>query len=123
MEFRYARHPNRLDAENPRIIEDLLELAQQDQGAVNSIIQMLEDLLASGTQSRYCKKLKNLPFWELKTRSRGGVKGGARLYFAVVDGDAVLFNAEFKTGDLPSAHKLEEAAEILLAHRQGVGVF
>lgn len=118
MEFRYARHPNRLEAEHPRIIEDLL-----DQAAVDSMVLMLSDLYTNGLDSRFVKKLKDLPFWELKTRSRGGKKGGARVYFAVVDGSAVLFNAEVKTGDTPSKHKLEEAAEILLAHRRGMPVF
>jgi len=123
MEFRYARHPNRLEAEHPRIIEDLLELVSQDQVAVNAVILMLEDLYVRGLESRFVKKLKDLPFWELKTRSRGGKKGGTRVYFAVVDGYAILLNAEVKTGDTPSANKLEEAAEILLAHRRGIPVF
>lgn len=53
----------------------------------------------------------------------GVKKGGTRVYFAVVDGYAILLNAEVKTGDTPSANKLEEAAEILLAHRRGIPVF
>ncbi len=58
--------------------------------------------------------------WELKTRSRGGPKGGARVYFAFTgNGEALVINAEVKDGDAPSAAKITEAAAVTLAYAQG----
>ena len=74
------RHPNRLNAKYPLIIENLLEISQANhQEALNAIIQMLEDLVQNELTSRYAKTLEETPIWELKTRSRGGIKGGARV--------------------------------------------
>ena len=61
MEFRYAYRPDRLDAENPRVIEDLLEIAKQDkQEAVNTAILMLKDLHENGLKSRFVKQLQGI---------------------------------------------------------------
>jgi hypothetical protein len=124
LRFRLARHPEHLEAKHPRLIEDLLELALTGkQDAVDTIITMLEDFHHQGFQSRFVKKLKGLPIWELKSRSRGGQKGGARVYFFVTgQNEVALVNAESKTTNEPSASKLEEVAEILLAYRQGATV-
>jgi hypothetical protein len=122
--FRLARHPERLTAKNSRIIEDLLELAKTGhQEVVNTMITMLEDFHKHGFESRYVKKLKGLPIWELKSRSRGGAKGGARVYFFLTgENEAAIINAESKTGDAPSSSKLDEVAAILFAHEAGVPV-
>jgi hypothetical protein len=97
----------------------MLELCEHHQLAVNAMIGMLEDLFEFDLKTRYAKKLTDYPLWELKTRSRGGEKGGARVYFFVENNIAYICNAEVKTGSEPSEHKLEEALEILVAHRAG----
>jgi hypothetical protein len=85
---------------------------------------MLSDLHENGRKSRFIKALKGYPLLELKTASRGGQKGGARVYFFVnEDGEAVLLNCEVKTGDSPSAAKLTEALEIILAYRKGLQIY
>lgn len=125
MVFLLARRPDRIEATHPRIIEDLLELIENDrQDAVNAMITMLEDFHTRDLESRFVKKLKGLPIWELKTRSRGGPKGGARVYFFLTLNprteatEAVIVNAEAKNGDAPSNAKLEEVLEIALAFRE-----
>jgi hypothetical protein len=124
MVFHLARHPNRLNAPHPIITENLLEMVHNNQQArVNSIILMLQDFYAQGRESRYLEKLKTLPFYELKTRSRGGQKGGARVYlFLTNNNEAIVVNAEIKTGNMPNSQKLEEVAIILRAYRQGIAV-
>jgi hypothetical protein len=124
MVFHLARNPNQLFTTHPRIIEDLLEMIQNNQQeSVNSLIAMLQDFYTNGRKSRYLEKLKDLPIYELKTRSRGGQKGGARIYlFLTNNNEAVIVNAELKTGKQPDQHKLEEVATILLAYRQGIQV-
>jgi hypothetical protein len=123
--FLLARRPDRLDATHPRIIEDLLELIENNrQDAVDAIITMLEDFHARDMESRFVKKLKGLPVWELKTRARGGPKGGARVDFFLTlnpeteAAEAVIVNAETKDGDTPSDAKLQEVLEIALAFRK-----
>ncbi len=128
MELLLARHPNHLDSIHPRIIEDLLTMIETDQqNAVNAIIEMLTDLHQHGLETRYAKKLQGIRIWELKTRSRGGIKGGARVYFypkTSITGEtrAVIINAEVKEGDQASNQKLLEAAEILIADEKGITV-
>ena len=122
-----ARHPARLDAKHPLIVENLLEISQANhQEALNSIIQMLEDLLQNELNSRYAKTLQGTPIWELKTRSRGGIKGGARVYWfplQILEGDtkeiiAVLVNAEVKPESKPNKQKLLEALEVYFSFKQ-----
>jgi hypothetical protein len=119
-----ARRPNRLDAAHPRIIEDLLDMLIEDgQMAVDSAIEMLTSLYQEGTQSRFARKLQGLPLWELKTSSRGGVKGGARVYFFVSSfGNAIAVNAEVKIDSSPSQSKVAEALAIFKAYNQGIAV-
>ena len=121
------RHPNRLGAQHPRIIEDLLELASAgQQDALDAIVTMLEDLTLHGLQSRYAKPLQGTPIWELKTRSRGGQKGGARLYWFPLQLEeqdetevfAVIVNAETKTGQAANRSKLREALEVYLGFKR-----
>lgn len=93
------------------VVRDLLAMrAAGQRAAVTAIIRMVRDLKASGRDSRYALPLKGLPLWELKTRSRGGEKGGARVYFFWrVDGVPVLCGAEVKDDDEASRHLLMEA--------------
>ena len=124
MPFAQARHPNRLQAVQTRIVEDLLEMLESHgQKPVDAIIEMLEDLHLFGRDSRYVRKMKTPLVWELKTQSRGGVKGGARVYFFVdQDEQIIVVNAECKDGDEPSLQKLKEVTTIALAHINGIAV-
>lgn len=128
MDLLLARLPHRLNAAHPRIIENLLEFAEgNQQEGINAIIEMLTDLHTNGNTTRYAEKLQRIRIWELKTRSRGGTKGGARVYFywrtrPHQDTQAVIVNAELKDGDQASPHKLREALEVLLADEQGIPV-
>ncbi len=123
------RYPNRLDALHPRIVEDLLEIAHTGHHeALNALILMLEDLTQQGLDSRFAKTLKRTPIWELKTRSRGGLKGGSRVYWFPLEVSmehnessetfAVIVNAEVKAGNTPNPLKLTEALEVYLAFKR-----
>jgi hypothetical protein len=109
-----------LDAKNPRLIEDLQNLPSE---AILGVIKMMGDFYEFGLESRYVKKLQGLPVWELKTQSRGGVKGGTRVYFFVSGDDAVFVNCEVKDDDTPSVNKLKEVAQLALAHAKGIKVW
>ena len=120
------RHPDLFEATHPRIVEDLIAIAEAGhQEALRAIVLMLEDLSEHGLKSRYAKVLKGTPIWELKTRSRGGIKGGSRVYWfplLVDDGEhqetvGVLVNAEVKAGSVPDLNKLAEALEVYMAFR------
>jgi hypothetical protein len=73
LRIRYAFHPENLDAKNPRFIEDFQELPQE---AIRAVVVMVADFHTYGLESRYVRKMQGLPFWELKTQARGGVKVG-----------------------------------------------
>jgi hypothetical protein len=118
-------HPARLDARHPRLIEDLREMVETGgPGALAMAIEMLRALHRLGNRSRFARKLQGVPLWELKPLSRGGRKGGVRVYFTFIEtpASAMLFNAEVKSGASPNAAKLREALEILTAFRQGAEV-
>lgn len=124
------RHPNRPDAQHPRIVEDLIDIAEGgQQDALDSMILMLEDLAEFGRESRYVNTLHDMPIWELKTRSRGGVKGGARVYWFPLtirrkntqpEMVAVVVNAEVKAGSTPNPRNLEEVLEIYFAFQDNL---
>jgi hypothetical protein len=119
--LRLTRHPQRLEAEQPIIIEDLLQLvADGQQESVNAMIEMLADLHQSDFASRFVKKMTGLPLWELKTRARGGQKGGARIYFFAKDDLAWIVNCEIKVGDEPSQVKIATALQVALAAKRGI---
>lgn len=120
-----ARHPDRLSTKREIIIDELLGLvANGGNDAVSTMIGMLADLHQYGRESRYLEKLKKLPLFELKSASRGGKKGGSRIYlFFLANGDAGVVNCEVKEGDAPGQAKLELALEVLVAYRSGVKVF
>ena len=98
------------DGAHSLVVRDLLTMrAAGQRQAVTAIIRMVRDLKSSGRDSRYALPLKGLPLWELKTRSRGGKKGGARVYFFWrVDGVPVLCGAEVKDDDEASRPLLME---------------
>jgi hypothetical protein len=123
------RHPNRPDTLHPRIVEDLLEISHTGHHeALDAIILMLEDLTQQGLESRFAKTLKGTPIWELKTRSRGGLKGGSRVYWFPLEVSmedsknsetvGVIVNAEVKAGNTPNPLKLAEALEVYLAFKR-----
>jgi hypothetical protein len=118
--IRYTRSPQRLDAKNPLLIEDLLELAYEGrQGCVTGIIKMIADLYANSEKCRYIKALGGALF-ELKTRTP---TGGARVYFfRGADQEFMLCRAECKREQTASLRLLESTAEILEAHLEGIPV-
>jgi hypothetical protein len=124
MRLHLARHPDYLDTKNQRIIEDLQALVREGkQEAVNTLVLMLKDLHENGEKSRFIKALKGLPILELKSASRGGQKGGARVYFFYADNGAVICNCEVKDDESASREKLREVLKIMKAHDKGIKVF
>jgi Phage derived protein Gp49-like (DUF891) len=117
-----ARLPDRLDAKHPRIIEDLLSIAKDGHiEALKAMIEMLDDFYQNGRDSRHVEKFMGFPIWELKTASRGGTKGGARIYFFFTDtNEAVLVNAEVKSGNSPSQTKIKEVLKVYKALEAGI---
>lgn len=118
--------PRVLQAKRPgdassMVVRDLLEMRRAGQReAITSIIRMVKDLKESGRESRYAIPLKGSPLWELKTRSRGGEKGGARVYFFwTLDGAPILCGAEVKDADAPSQHLLKEALGVIVRQKKG----
>lgn len=110
----------RSNTQRAAILDDLLELASTGkQAAVNMAITMLTDLYAQGHQSSYAQKMKSLPIWELKSRTRGGAKGGIRIYFYFrSNGDIVIVNAEAKPGTNPNVMLLKEATHVAVMDKE-----
>jgi hypothetical protein len=125
MKLWLARYPHRLTAKRPIIVEQFLELvASGKTEALNTMIAMLQDLHQHGRGSRYLEKLKRLPLHELKSASRGGAKGGARIYlFFLANGEAGVVNCEVKENASPDPARLEVALEVLVAYKKGVQIF
>jgi len=125
MRLLLARHPDRLSARHPLIIEEFLELVYEGKvEAVHAMITMLSDLHVHGRNSRYLRNLAGTPLWELKTQSRGGVKGGSRVYLFVTQYDeAGIVNCEVKDEDGASTQKLKLVLQVLRAYTAGEPVF
>ena len=119
----YVRHPSRPAAKFPRILETLLTMNRAGHGeAVGECIRMCRDLWLHGRECRYVKPLKYLPgAWELKPTTRGGQRGGARVYFFwLSDGRPVLTGAEYKApGSEASDDLLDELVDIAEAVKKG----
>lgn len=113
-------HPSRSDAEQPLLLEEMQALNDAGQGeAVTAMIRMIIDLQTNGRDSRFIRALRGLPVFELKTMSRGKLKGGARVYFFLGRyGEAHLVNCEVKDGDEPSTGKLKVAVLALRAYER-----
>lgn len=120
----FSRHPQRLGARHTRIIETLLAMnAAGYVPAVSECIRMCRDLLEQGHESRYAKPLRHLPgAWELKPTTRGGLRGGARVYFFWLgDGRPLLTGAEYKQpGAEADDALLDELVDIAEAVKKGV---
>jgi hypothetical protein len=126
MRLRLARHPSRLSAPQPIVIQDMLDLVTSGYTeALSEIIDMLDELCASGHGSPYVRKLQGIPFSELKSTTRRGQRGGARVYFwFLANGDAAIVNCEAKHPDAPtSTAKLKQCLAVYNAYQAGVDVF
>ena len=126
MRLRLGREPHRLKAPHPLLIQELLELAAAGkQTAVSTMIEMLQDLYVHGRLSRFLVKLGHSPLWELKPASRGGERGGSRVYlFLLSTGDAGLVNCEVKEPDAPTSQaKLLTGLRMMKAYSDGIPVF
>ncbi|WP_216325994.1 hypothetical protein [Deinococcus aestuarii] len=83
---------------------------------------MCKDVRQHGYQSRFVFSLQGYPgISELKPSTRGGQRGGARIYlFWLKDGRPVLVNAEYKEPDAdPDERLIEEAYDVLIAVKKG----
>ncbi len=85
---------------------------------------MLKDLLINGTQSRYLNGITGYPILELKTRSRGGEAGGARIYlYRADDQEFHICAAEVKTGITTNLELLKRTAFIAWHWMEGYEIF
>jgi|GEM_PF-1747567 len=125
MRLRLARHPNRLDARHPIIVEERLSLELLGrQIAVSTMLQMLRGLHRDGRGTRWLNKLSGTPLWELKPMSRGGEKGGSRVYlFLIAENEAGVVNCEVKSGSAADREKLRVGLEVVVGYKNGVPVF
>jgi hypothetical protein len=119
-----ARHPVALDAKHPILIEEMLALRKAGKGrAVSTIIAMVRDLMEHGRSSRFLVRMTGFPIYELKPRSRGGEKGGTRVYLFLTEHDeAALVTCEVKDSDAPDPAKLKLTVQVAVAHKQGLPV-
>lgn len=91
--------------------------------AVSECIKMCKDLRAAGHNSQFVKALGHIPGgWELKPNTKGGLRGGARVYFFWLgDGRPLLTGAEYKRqGDPADEDLLDELVDIAEAVKKGV---
>lgn len=125
MRLELARHPQRMQAKHPIIIDELLALAEDGKRrGVAMMIKMMRDLHEQGRNSQYLVKMQSSPIWELKPTSRGGETGGARVYlFLLEDDGAGIVNCEIKPGNAPDMETLRVVLEVIEAYRQGIPVF
>ena len=120
----YPYDPDELEAKHPPFVQDLIAMRQADQNqALQQIGKMVSALKELGLQCGFSKKLFKSPLYELKTHTRGGQKGGARVYFFRSDNTFLICRAECKDGNQPDMELLESAAYILLAFQAGQAVF
>jgi hypothetical protein len=121
MRLLLARHPTNLTAPNPIIVDEMLAF---ENDVKQEGVSMMIKIRTNGRSSRYLEKLKSSPVWELKSTSRGGEKGGARVYaFLTAEGDAGIVNCEIKEGDSPDIEKLRTVLQVIEAFKRGVPVF
>lgn len=91
---------------------------------MRAIGKMLKDLLINGTQSRYLSGITGYPILELKTTSRGGETGGARVYlYRADDQEFHLCAAEVKTGVRTNPELLKRTAFIAWHWMEGYQIF
>lgn len=110
--LRLARHPQRLQAPHPLIIEDFLALAYQGKRTcLRTAVEMCADLHRHGMTSRHIKHLGG-PLYELKKRA---ADGGARVYFFRLGDSCVLVHAECKNENQADPNLLADALDIIEA--------
>ena len=97
------------------IVDDLLAMDWDERSAA---IEMLSDLKLHGLQSRFAKKMHG-PLWELKTRARGGTKGGVRVYLIADGDDLLLVRAEAKSDEAADNNIIKECIQVW-KHRKGL---
>ena len=125
----YPYDPDQLDAPYPPFVQDLIDLrARGYHQAVREVIKMVAVLKEQGFACAFLKKLKGSPLLELKPHSRGGQKGGVRVYLfqgptAQNEESFMLCHAEWKQDNQVSEALLEDTAYILLAFKNGQAIF
>lgn len=125
MRLELARHPTQLQSDHAIIIDELLALGEDGkQRGVAMMIKMMRELHEQGRSSQHLVKLKSSPIWELKSTSRGGEVGGARVYLFLLQGDgAGIVNCEIKEDNAPNIDTLRVVLTVIAAYQQGVPVF
>jgi hypothetical protein len=121
-----GREPHRLEVVHPVIIEELLSLAAgRKTVAVTTIIEMPASLHAEGRSSPYLVELSHSPLWELNPMSRGGERGGCRVYlFLLPTGEAGIVNGEVKKPDAKASQStLSVGLRMMKAYNEGTPVF
>ena len=123
-----TRHPDRLKAEHPILVEEFQRLDEAGRTeALHQLIELVADLTLNGLSSPYLRALTGSPLFELRPNTRGGVRGGCRVYlfFAAFEGQEVagLVNCEVKDGTKASTEKLNTALAVCIAARRGINVF
>jgi hypothetical protein len=121
----YPFDPDELEAKYPPFMQDVLMLKLTGHHeAVREIVKMVKALKQLGLECGFVKKLKGSPLMELRSHSRGGDKGGARVYFFQAPNQTFLLcGAEKKQGTKANPILLEDSAYILLAFKQNRPVF
>ena len=120
----YPYFPDRLEDAYPPLVQDLVYLRRTGHHeCILQMIRMVNDLKTHGVDSRFFKGLGG-PLVELKSRARGGDKGGARIYlFRGANDTFFLCRAECKHENNADAVLLADTVEIALAYRQGLAIF
>lgn len=125
----YPYDPDHLDAPYPPLVQDLIDLKLHGyHESVREVIKMVAALKKQGNRSGFLKKLQGSPLLELKPSSRGGQKGGVRVYLfqGMTEDDEELFllcRTEWKQGNEASEVLLADTAYILLAYKNGNPIF
>lgn len=125
MKLKLAREAHRLHAKHSLIIEALLALKkEQKHQGVSMVIEMLTDLVQHGQASRYLVKMKGSSIWELKSTTRGGQRGGSRVYlFMLPTGEAGIVTCEVKENDEPDPALLVLVLKAIKAFKAGIPIF
>ena len=120
----YPFDPDDLEATNPPFVQDLIDLKLNGYTqTVAELCKMIADLKHNGVECRFLKQLRNYAMLELKSRSRGGQKGGARAYLFRIKQTFLICRAEWKPDNEPSLECLEDTAYILKAFKERRKVF
>lgn len=116
MEIVLATEPGRKE---PYLISDMKAYnALGRNTCVAVMIALIRSLLLLGKDAPFIKHLGG-GLYELKPATRGGHKGGARVYFFIHEGLAVLCRAECKTQDQDTdVAKLAHTARIMQTWRK-----